>query len=281
MAAKNITYAAAVTGFMRSLIGKEIMTDLALNTFVLESMAYYIGGMQDEELILTVDVENAVVHVQAIAIIEVVGINSCECQFEYEKILRDLLTVASLGNSRTNVTDLIAMNVITSWANTNATSLQKIRSGAAGLFGSMFGVEWRYRENPKLKHYIAEHAHPSLQQPCEDLEYTMSRLNGVIGAIVRREGKTVTRDFFTLTSIANVIEINLAMMATIARASRSYCIGLRNSDIEFAAYRAKTELQMLSKFFGLIQMTPAMLEVGRTVLDNKGFCLESPTELNW
>lgn len=40
------------------------MTDLALNTFVLESMAYYIGGMQDEELILTVDVENAVVHVQ-------------------------------------------------------------------------------------------------------------------------------------------------------------------------------------------------------------------------
>ena len=70
----------------------------------------------------------------------------------------------------------------------------------------------------------------------------MSRLNGVIGAIVRREGKTVTRDFFTLTSIANVREINLAMMATIARASRSYCIGLRNSDIEVQGFLYPTLL---------------------------------------
>jgi hypothetical protein len=37
---------------------------------------------------------------------------------------------------------------------------------------------------------------------------------------------------FDLFSISTIMENNLAMIATIARASRAYSIGVRNSDLE-------------------------------------------------
>lgn len=44
-----------------------MVTELALNTYVLESMCYYVGGLHDEELILSLDVEEAIIHVSCSA----------------------------------------------------------------------------------------------------------------------------------------------------------------------------------------------------------------------
>uniref|UniRef100_A0A158R3U6 Acyl-CoA dehydrogenase family member 9, mitochondrial n=1 Tax=Syphacia muris TaxID=451379 RepID=A0A158R3U6_9BILA len=314
--ARSITFAATVVGFMKSLIGKlakycngvvqhnvtladnkniqNIITDIALHTFILESMAYYIGGMLDENLIVAVDIENAVINNFASHLLreavtvttEILGFGSCDCDFEYEKIIRDVMTIVSLGSKGINLTDLISMNTITSWANVNAFNLEKLRSGAAGFFGLFKGkgAEWRYDENPKLRHFIAEHAHPSLQEACQNLEYNMSHLNSLIGAVLRRHGKNIVNDLATLSSIAKVVEYNLGMVATIARSSRSYCIGLRNADIE-AVIRLNrqwvTGVLYYLEFFGLVQMNPSLLAIGRFILDSKGYCLESPSEMNW
>ena len=45
-------------------------------------------------------------------------------------------------------------------------------------------------------------------------------------------GTQLRDDYYTLSATANVMEMNLAMLATIARASRSYSIGLHNADLE-------------------------------------------------
>uniref|UniRef100_A0A1I7YJI8 NR LBD domain-containing protein n=2 Tax=Steinernema glaseri TaxID=37863 RepID=A0A1I7YJI8_9BILA len=104
------------------------------------------------------------------------------------------------------------------------------------------------------------------------------------------QGKNTQTDFATLESLSEVIENNLGMLACIARASRSYSIGLRNADLELAwtimhcsrtAIKTKTELECLSDHFGIVRHNPTLLNVGRAVLDLGGYCIESPIERNW
>ncbi|KHN85644.1 Acyl-CoA dehydrogenase family member 9, mitochondrial [Toxocara canis] len=89
-ASNSFTYGAAVVGFLKSLTAElvrfcnttvqynallsenrgvqHVFTELCLATFVLESMSYYIGGLLDEELVVSTDIETAVIHVSSIAI---------------------------------------------------------------------------------------------------------------------------------------------------------------------------------------------------------------------
>uniref|UniRef100_F1KZ66 Acyl-CoA dehydrogenase family member 9 n=1 Tax=Ascaris suum TaxID=6253 RepID=F1KZ66_ASCSU len=321
-ASNDFTYGAAVVGFLKLLTAElvhfcnttvqynvslsenpgiqRLLTEMCLTTFVLESMSYYIGGLLDEELIIASDIEAAVIHKYAnralrLAIsttVEVLGTGSCDMEFRFEKMFRDAITVMSLSNAETNLTEQISMGTLTSWANTNAGRLSAWRSGKTGAFSRLFGAESDHAQinNPKLVHFIAEHAHPSLEYACRDLEQTMSRLNIVLGKVTAEQGKHLETDFAALCSISSVVENNLGMVAAISRASRSYSIGLRNADLEVAwaltycsraARHSLTELNGLLDYFGLVRFHPSLLQIGRAALDMGGYCLESPVEKNW
>uniref|UniRef100_A0A914ZNZ1 Uncharacterized protein n=1 Tax=Parascaris univalens TaxID=6257 RepID=A0A914ZNZ1_PARUN len=322
-ASNDFTYGAAVVGFLKLLTAElvhfcnttvqynislsenpgiqRLLTEICLTTFVLESMSYYIGGLLDEELIIASDIEAAIIHKYAnyalrLAIsttVEVLGTGSCDMEFRFEKMFRDATTVMSLSNAETNLTELISMGTLTSWANTNAGRLSAWRSGRTGAFSRLFGAESDHAQlnNPKLVHFIAEHAHPSLEYACRDLEQTMSRLNIVLGRITAEQGKHLETDFAALCSISSVVENNLGMVAAISRASRSYSIGLRYADLEQVAWaltycsraarHSLTELNGLLDYFGLVRFHPSLLQIGRAALDMGGYCLESPVEKNW
>lgn len=76
----------------------------------------------------------------------------------------------------------------------------------------------------------------SFQPACRDLEKSMSRLDIALERIIADHGKDVQSDFSLLDGISQVIENNLAMISTISRSSRSYSIGLRNSDLEVSRF---------------------------------------------
>ncbi|PIO62676.1 hypothetical protein TELCIR_15753 [Teladorsagia circumcincta] len=95
-----------------------------------------------------------------------------------------------------------------------------------------------------------------------------------------------------MSRVNNVItKMNhLVMVSVISRASRSYSIGLRNSDVEiawatFICSRASREnwflLEDLNDFFGLIRLNPSLLNVGKAIFDMGGYRIESPIERNW
>ncbi|VDK25023.1 unnamed protein product [Anisakis simplex] len=157
----------------------------------------------------------------------------------FEKWFRDAITMISLSNNNANLTEQISMGTLTTWAKTNAQQLRNWRLGKVGALKRLFGAERDSAEmnDPKLTHFIAEHAHPSLENACRDLEQTMSRLNIVISKLTSDQGKTIQNDFMSLSSICSVVENNLGMVAVISRATRSYSIGLRNADLEVASYR--------------------------------------------
>ncbi|KAK0398316.1 hypothetical protein QR680_002531 [Steinernema hermaphroditum] len=273
---------------------QKAITNLSMSVYVLETISYYLGGLLDEKLVVATDIENAIVHKFAnrtlrealITLVEVMGSASADMQFSYNSLFGDVATLLSLGVAEMDLTDQIAMGTLSTWVKNNNTS--RPRFSFSRIFAS--NDTSSTIKDPKLVHFIAEHAHPSLEIACRSLEHSISRLHAVIGKISMEQGKNTQTDFATLESLADVIGNNLGMLACIARASRSYSIGLRNADLELAwttmycsrtGVKSKTELECLSDHFGIVRYNPTLLNVGRAVLDMGGYCIESPIERNW
>ena len=71
-----------------------------------------------------------------------------------------------------------------------------------------------------------------LQPAARNLEESMARLDRLVFKMIADEGIFLKGDYVALKDLALVLENNLAMIASISRASRSYSIGLRNADYE-------------------------------------------------
>lgn len=187
----------------------------------------------------------------------------------------------------------------------------KPRATANIIFGSNIFKE------PKLQHYIAEHAHPSLSDSCTKLENTMAKFEMALRNISDLHGNRFTKEPTSAWNVATVVDNNFSSLACIARANRSYCIGLKNADIEVIffifyllfwtqiqltnAYCMKANEQsreicdetlnginiiifkLLQNHFsvGLLSSKNRITEVGSVMLESGGYCLETPIEKNW
>ncbi|VDM62603.1 unnamed protein product [Angiostrongylus costaricensis] len=125
---------------------------------------------------------------------------------------------------------------------------------------------------------------------CQDLEFSISRVNLIISKLLDERGKNIKHDYATHNRLVTVLQNHLAMVSVISRSSRSYCIGLRNSDLElawatFICSRLSREnwflLEALNDHFALLRLNPSLLNVGRAIFDMGGYQIESPIEKNW
>lgn len=216
---------------------QRLVTDLALKMYALESSLYYLAGLIDEGISVVVDIENSLLSMltrdvlQAVisAQLELVGVAASDSSFPHEKIYRDVTTLLSIVDDGADV-EQIGLATISTWA--TSTAHKRIVSTLKRWLKQEKDAD--QMKNPGLSHYIAEHAHPSLQMACQELEYSMARINVVVSKLLTSQGKNIEQDYGSLEALVNVLKNNLVMVATISRASRSYSIGLRNADIELA-----------------------------------------------
>ncbi|KJH44005.1 hypothetical protein DICVIV_09961 [Dictyocaulus viviparus] len=261
-------------------------TEFALKLYVLESTSYYLAGMLDEKMPITLDIENALIHrmtrdvlLSSIATcMNLAGVRAIDLSFQFEKDIRDVTTLLSLTCNELTVED-ISIAALSSWSTSNFLN-RLLRLDQ--LEGQL--------KNPKLTHFIAEHAHPSLQMACQELEFSISRVNVVISKLLEKQGKNIKHDYTTHEQLVRVLQNHFAMLAVISRSSRSYCIGLRNGDLELAwatsicsrlSRENLSSLEMLNDHFELLRLNPSLLNVGRAIFDMGGYQLESPIERNW
>ncbi|EGT48768.1 CBN-ACDH-13 protein [Caenorhabditis brenneri] len=272
---------------------QRIVTDLALKVYALESSLYYLSGLIDEGLSIVVDIENSLISMLTRDVLqsiiscqlELVGVASSDSAFPHEKIFRDITTLLATLDESPDI-EQIGLATIATWA--TSTSHKRIVSTLKRWLKQE--KEADEMRNPGLTHYIAEHAHPSLQMACQELEFSMSRINNVVSKLMTSQGKNIEQDYGSLEALVTVLKNNLVMVATISRASRSYSIGLRNADIELAwatiicsrlSRASWFELDALSDLFGLVRFNPSLLNAGRAVFDLGGYIIESPLEKNW
>ncbi|KAH9630565.1 hypothetical protein HF086_016069 [Spodoptera exigua] len=93
-------------------------------------------------------------------------------------------------------------------------------------------IKEREKDDPKLTLYLAEYLHPSLKQPSEQLEYCVLRMRFACETLMARHGVKISSAYTELGRLAEAATEILVMSAVLARASRAYCIGLRNADME-------------------------------------------------
>ncbi|CAN8018618.1 unnamed protein product [Ixodes persulcatus] len=74
--------------------------------------------------------------------------------------------------------------------------------------------------------------HPSLKAEADTLEYCVKRLKFCVEVCLERFGREIVEYQMVVSNLADMVIDIYAMSCVLARASRSYCIGLRNADHE-------------------------------------------------
>ncbi|GJQ86286.1 hypothetical protein Trydic_g8982 [Trypoxylus dichotomus] len=102
--------------------------------------------------------------------------------------------------------------------------------------GTVFKRIWTQKrnteDNPKLTLKLYEHLHPSCMTSAQFLEYSVLRLQFATETLLSRFGPEIINKHVELGRLAECAADIYVTTAVLARASRSYCIGLRHANIE-------------------------------------------------
>ncbi|CAK5092162.1 unnamed protein product [Meloidogyne enterolobii] len=313
-------YGAAVVGFMKKALGdlcsfanqevkgnmrladshpiKKTLSDMGLHIYILETMVYYIGGLTDENLFLSQDIENSIIQRfsnkairQAITTItEVAGIYSSDVELPYDKMIKDALALMSFSDPDLHLVRRITIPAIEHYVNHHggAKTFMKTSGFVRYLGGREDLIDYLH---PKLIHFIAEHVHPSLAGSAVNFEYCLTRLDKIIDILFRDKGVYLNTDYIALQDISTLMENNLAMISVIARASRAYSVGVRNSHLEldwtnyFCSRAAEESKRVIAEVMEtqqkMININPSVMGAAKSLLDANGYCMDSPIEKNW
>ncbi|KAK2862637.1 hypothetical protein Q5P01_002170 [Channa striata] len=240
-------YAATRKQFNKSLsefgMIQEKFAMMALNTFVMESMAYLTAGMMDRPGIPDCSVEAAMVKVfssegawicvsEALQVLGGVGYTK---NYPYERFLRDCRILPIFEGTNEILRMYIALTGMQYAGKVLTQKIKEIKKGNVGLVFSMAGKKLKSSFGDSVDLGLTGKdgvVHPSLNESAKKLEQNVSLFGSTVESLLYRYGTTVVDEQLILKRVADVL-INLyAMTAVLSRASRSISIGLRNHDHE-------------------------------------------------
>ncbi|CAD5205446.1 unnamed protein product [Bursaphelenchus okinawaensis] len=270
---------------------------LSMDLFPLETLVYYLAGMADESLYKLNDVENMICQRMAnkvlrqaiLTISEVAGLEAVDTDFGYAKLIKDITSVMSLSLPELTIVRAIALPTIDSYVMNSKKALNK--SKFVTLKNTLFNpTENQDFKDPKAIHFLAERADPELEPFCRDLELSTYRLERLLEKVCVKHAVELKTDYYTQVALADILEAQLGMVATIARATRAAAIGLKSGIAQLgwtmnycyhAQRTAENNCDVLREYYELVASNPSILQQGKLVLNANGYPLESPIERNW
>lgn len=240
---------------------KEQLGGLISNHYALESMVYMTTALTDIYEKQDIDIECAMVQsfaVQALTEFMVRPMHSLGQRavvegFKYEKFIRDATHIASSRETLDGIKNLIAAYGAQYAGPLMKDNVKKTRNPLLhpGFVFSQIFTETSI-ENPKKTLHLEHHLHPSLEVSATALEFSILRLKVANEILLCRHGAALFEHSVELAKLADAATLCYAMFATISRASRSYCIGLRNADQEmqlahYFCYSGSVKVKTLTK----------------------------------
>ncbi|CAD5208333.1 unnamed protein product [Bursaphelenchus xylophilus] len=270
---------------------------LSVDLFVLESMVYYLAGMADEKLYPLNDIENMITQRLAnktlrqaiLSISEVAGLDAVDTAFDYAKHIKDITSVLSLGLPDLTLIRAVALPTVDSYVKNSKAPLNKSKYFTPKRV-FFTPTEHQDYKDPKAIHFLAECADPALEMFCRELEYSTWRLERTLEKVCVRYATELKTDFYTQTALADILEAQLGMVATIARSTRAAALGLRTSEAQLgwtmfycyeASRKAQVNTEILQSYYDILVTNPSILTQGKLVLNENGYPMESPIERNW
>lgn len=276
---------------------KQKFAGMALTIYAMESMAYLTAGMLDGRQNPDCSVEAAIVKVfssegaykWSSECLQILGGLGYMKSYPYERYLRDSRILLIFEGTNEILRLFIAFSGLQSAGVELRNVVQKLRNpfmNPGFIIGK--GIE-RFRHqnnNPKLDLDLAGHLHPTLQPCAEQLEYCVKRFQYCVETVLGRYGQEVVspKNQLEVARLADCAIDLYAMTAVLSRASRAYCIGLKNAQHEILlaatfCEEATTRIKVLVK---AIEDGPANnndnvhIKISDALVENRGYMAEHP-----
>ncbi|CAH2100665.1 unnamed protein product [Euphydryas editha] len=273
---------------------RAVIGDTLLKLYASESVEYFTAGLLDGYLEPDAELEVAMCrnfianHAQK-QLLKLLAIPGLEMQGQCLELLEEMRLLSLRGENVDNINMYIALNGIHHAGKTMATEIKQIRNPLfhpSFIFKKLISDRHQEKDAPKLTLYLSEHLHPSLKQSAEQLEYCVLRMRYICETLMGRHGQDVAAAFTELTRLAEAATEILAMTAVLARASRSYCIGLRNAELEMklaACFVDKSKERVQKLLLEVsdgeyLNLDHFRIHFGKKVLDSNSTLVEKPTE---
>lgn len=217
---------------LHGVIGK-----IASNLYAMEAVTYMTAGMRDnfenqDTLVEQTLVECFCTQLSKESILQslgVLGAPGYSDQEPFEQIIRDVLT---LDNNGSYAGDIKVFAALSGLQHVGQTLTDKVKTLRNPFFHPIELIKTALSIDPRTKHYLEEHLHPSLRVSAESLEQSVFNIRKCVEELFVRHGLYLTTERMELIRLSEILVEVYAMTAVVARASRAYCIGLRNCDDE-------------------------------------------------
>ncbi|XP_041639172.1 complex I assembly factor ACAD9, mitochondrial [Cheilinus undulatus] len=270
---------------------------MALNAFVMESMAYLTAGMMDRPGLPDCSLEAAMVKVfsseggwicvsEALQILGGLGYTK---NYPYERYVRDCRILPIFEGTNEILRMYIALTGMQYAGKVLTGKIKEMKKGNIGLALGMAGKKLRTSLGASVDLGLTGKdgvVHPSLAESAKKFEQNVSLFGSTVESLLYRYGKTIVDEQLILKRVADVL-INLyAMTAVLSRASRSISIGLRNHDHEVLLANTFCSEAFFKNNYWMTQLQKHSPEnndanikkIAREVLENRAYVCAHPLE---
>ncbi|KRZ25746.1 Acyl-CoA dehydrogenase family member 9, mitochondrial [Trichinella pseudospiralis] len=245
---------------------REHLSNLAMHVYILETMTFYIAGHLDSDSTKDFTVEGSIAQLLSrkylregiVSVMEIFGASATTTDEDFERLLRDITTFSSFMNSDDWLVGYIATSGLAAWAQNRAVDLHKT-CRPDDYPWHVIKNRWLsndvYKKTFSFKHYLHENLHPSLMDASRFIEEVMCKFEHIIRNQLKLKQKDIEEDSFALKRFCDVGCYLFAMLVAVSRASRSYCIGLKNGDLEVYMAHALCSALKTKSLHALMELT--------------------------
>ncbi|XP_060080588.1 complex I assembly factor ACAD9, mitochondrial-like [Ylistrum balloti] len=272
---------------------KEKFAKMAVTTYAMESMAYWTAGIIDQYQQPDCSLEAAMVKIFSSEgcwvcvneCLQILGGLGYMKDYPYERYLRDGRILMIFEGTNEILRMFVALNGLqfAGKALKEQIKVSNILTNPSTLLRMYFETE------PKLTMKLHEGIHPTLKPQADMLEKYTLHLQRAVVKILSKYKKEVVDQQIHQKRMADIAIDLFGMTACIARTSRSYCIGLKNSDHEVMltkafCYEARERIEQNLKDLRAetFENNDDTLEsIADTIFKNHGYAASHPLDRNW
>ncbi|XP_045608388.1 complex I assembly factor ACAD9, mitochondrial [Procambarus clarkii] len=282
---------------------KEKFARMSVATYAMESMAYLTAGVLDSQENADCSVEAALVKVfssEAVwqwgsECLQILGGLGYMKSYPFERYLRDSRILLIFEGTNEILRLFIALTGLHHAGLELREMVRKLRNPVMNpgfIFTKVIEKYRQQKDYPKLDLELASYVHPTLKPGADVLEYSVKRFQYSVETVLARHGMKVTdpKNQMELARLANCAIDIYGMTAVLARASRSYCIGIANSshEVQLALTFCDEASARVKKMVKDIEDGPRLnndniyIKIADTMIENKGYAAEHPlTRVFW
>ncbi|XP_064604825.1 complex I assembly factor ACAD9, mitochondrial-like [Liolophura sinensis] len=302
----NMTCDHAITRkqFGKSLCEFQIIQEkfarMAVKAYVMESMSYLTAGVLDSNPNADMSLEAAMVKIYSSEAVwesvneslQILGGLGYMKSYPFERYLRDSRILLIFEGTNEILRMLVALSGLQHAGKELKELVKKLRNPLNNpnlVFKTLVNNIRQSNMEPSLTLKLNLYVHPSLQNEADILERNTLRLQKAVEHVLKKYGNKIVDEQLDAKRLAEVTIDLYSMTACIGRASRSYCIGLKNADHEMMITRTvcheanqRIEQQLKQIYAGSTEnMDDNYKAIANMIFKNHGYAAEHPLTRNW